>query len=262
MSSAFGSNRSEPNRSFVCLRPNPNAVLRLFCFPYAGGSAQVFQSWPGKFGPSVEVWSLQLPGRGRRMREAAFLSAESAVEQIIQDFTLYEDKPFAFFGHSMGALLSFEVARALRREQMTGPTQLFVSGCRAPQLPHCDKATYNLPEPELIEEIRRLNGTPQEVLNNAELMQLLLPILRADLTLCQTYTYQLEPPLSCPISAFCGLQDDEVGQKGIDGWRQQTASSFSVSMLPGDHFFLHTSEHLLLQIISRELQLLLIKARA
>ena len=193
------------------------------------------------------------------MGEMPFLAAEPLVEEIMETLTLYEDKPFAFFGHSMGALISFEVARRLRQEHRVGPARLFVSGCRAPHLPHRDKPTYDLPDPEFIEELKRLNGTPQEVFDNPELLHLMLPILRADFTLCQTYAYRSEPPLSCPISAFGGIQDDEVGRDGIAAWREQTSDSFSLRMLAGDHFFLHASQRLLLSFILRELQQLAIK---
>lgn len=253
------SNLSRPRRSFICQRPNPKALLRLFCFPYAGGSAQVFQTWPGKLPLTVEVCTLQLPGRGGRMGEAPYLSAEQVIEEVIQAFPSYEDKPFAFFGHSMGALVSFEVARRLRRERRAGPLQMFISGNRAPHLPRRGEPTYNLPEPEFIEKIKSLNGTPQEVLEHPELMQLILPILRADFTVCQTYSYRPEPPLLCPISVFGGLQDYEVGREGVEAWREQTSGPFSLRMLAGDHFFIHSSQALLLNMISRELQQLLIK---
>jgi medium-chain acyl-[acyl-carrier-protein] hydrolase len=161
--------------------------------------------------------------------------------------------PFAFFGHSMGAMISFELARRLRREHDREPIHLFVSGRRAPQLPITEPPTYNLPEPQLIEDLRRLNGTPRAVLENPELLQLVLPLLRTDFEVCQTYTYTPQAPLSCPITVFGGLQDTEAPRESLAAWREQTTSSFTLRMFPGDHFFLHTTQHDMLRIIYEQL---------
>jgi len=142
----------------------------------------------------------------------------------------------------------------LRREHGPGPVHLFVSGRRAPQVPDPDPPTYNLPEPEFLEELRRLNGTPKAVFEHPELMQLMIPILRADFELVQTYMYLPEPPLDCPISAFGGLQDEDVTREHLEAWRDQTTASFSLQMFPGDHFFLHTAQAFLLQTIACKLQ--------
>src|ERR1043165_2264853 len=194
------------NRVFTCARPNPAAALRLFCFPYAGGNPSTFWSWPERL-PWVEVCALQLPGRGGRVTEPPFASLDPLIREATRGFAPYLDKPFAFFGHSMGALISFELARRLRAEGRRGPLKMFVSGCRAPQMPNRAPLTYNLPEPEFVKELKRLKGTPPEVFESQELMQLVLPVLRADFGICQTYAYQHEPPLACPIYAFGGLED-------------------------------------------------------
>ena len=163
------------------------------------------------------------------------------------------DKPFAFFGHSMGALISFELARLLREEQSVEPTALFISGRGAPQLESEDPITYDMPEDEFISELRRLNGTPREVLEHPELLQLMMPILRSDFELCQTYTYTNAPPLNCPIFAFGGLQDEDVPRENLEAWRDQTTSALTVRMFPGDHFFLHSSQSSLLRALSSDL---------
>jgi medium-chain acyl-[acyl-carrier-protein] hydrolase len=161
--------------------------------------------------------------------------------------------PFVFFGHSMGAIINFELARHLRKEYGLSPLHLFVSGRRAPQVPPREPVTHDLPEPEFLRELSRLNGTPIEVLQDLELMQLVLPILRADFALCETYTYVDEPPLDCPISAFGGLRDRRVTRQDLEDWRAQTSSSYLLRMLPGDHFFLNTCQPLLLGLLTREL---------
>ena len=201
----------------------------------------------------VEVCPLQLPGRERRLPEKAFTRMEPLVEAIASAILPYLDKPFAFFGHSMGGIIGFELARRLRGEYGLKPEQLFVSGRRAPQIPSTKPVTYNLPEDELIEELRRLNGTPKEVLEHPELLSLLLPVLRADFEVIQTYQYIEGPPLDCPISAFGGLEDADVGRDKLEGWREQTTAAFALRILPGDHFFLHSSRATLLRILSQEI---------
>jgi medium-chain acyl-[acyl-carrier-protein] hydrolase len=236
--------------------PVPRARLRLFCFSYAGGSAQNFYSWPRQLSASIELCAVQLPGRGGRMGEPSFTSLPVLVDALLPALLPYFDKPFSFFGHSMGAMIGFELARQLRRETGREPLQLFVSGQHAPQIPHNSPITYNLPEPEFLQELRRLNGTPREVLEHPELMSLLLSLLRADFELVQSYIYQPGEPLNCPIAVFGGTEDVDVPQSDLAPWREQTIASFSLQLFPGDHFFLHSSQALLLQHLSEHLQYL------
>lgn len=231
-------------------KPKPYAKLSLFCFPYAGGAATLFQSWSQYLPETIEVCPVQLPGRGHRLSEPRFTNVGPLVQAAAVGLRPFIDKPFAFFGHSMGALVSFELARLLRREGRTQPSHLFVSGCSAPQFGLRTQPIYNLPDPKLIDELRRLNGTAQEILDHPELMQLMLPIIRDDLTVCQTYKYAPEPRLDCGITAFGGLQDPGVTTEDVDAWRQQTTSTFSIRMLEGDHFFVHSALPKVLQIIS------------
>jgi medium-chain acyl-[acyl-carrier-protein] hydrolase len=245
--------RSNANPWVTFFRPNSRARLRLFCFPYAGGSSLIYRQWPEGLPPDVELCAVQLPGRGSRLREPAFRQMTTLVERLAEVLPPLFDRPFAFFGHSMGASMAFELARRLRSDRAPEPCHLFVSGRRAPQTPDTDPPSYQLPEPVFIEELRRLNGTPQEVLEHPEMMQLLLPVLRADFELIQTYTYEPGPPLTCPISAFGGLQDLDAGRDLLELWREQTTAAFSLQMLPGDHFFPHTARPILLESISRKL---------
>ena len=237
---------------FICKRPVPDAPLRLFCFPYAGGGVISFRTWPDNLPQNVELQILEMPGREAQLRHPSFVRVEPLVHAIRDAIGDYMDRPFAFFGHSMGALVSFELARLLRREQATAPRALFVSGRRAPTCPR-EPITYDLPEDEFIEELRRMGGTPEEVLQHPELLALLLPTLRADFELCQTYSYTDEPPFDFPITAFGGLYDQFVPREMMDEWREQTTGPFQLRMFPGDHFFLHTSQALLLQTLSRDL---------
>jgi medium-chain acyl-[acyl-carrier-protein] hydrolase len=167
------------------------------------------------------------------------------------------EQPFAFFGHSLGAVICFELARLLRKERGIEPACLYVSGCRAPQLRTERAATYNLPESEFVAELRRLNGTPDSVLDHPELMRLMLPIIRADFEISQTYSYLPDEPLSCPISAYGGLQDTEVARESLEAWQGQTTASFSLKVFPGDHFFIHSARSAFLLELTRDIETLL-----
>jgi medium-chain acyl-[acyl-carrier-protein] hydrolase len=165
------------------------------------------------------------------------------------------DFPFAFFGHSLGSLISFELTRRLRRQNAHCPLQLFVSGCYAPQIPNPNPPIHQLPDAEFIEELRRLNGTPQAALDNPELMEVFLPLLRSDIRLYETYVYEPEAPLDCPISAFGGLEDEEVSRQELAAWCDQTRSRFNMQMFPGDHFFWNGKEsNGLLEVISKDIR--------
>jgi medium-chain acyl-[acyl-carrier-protein] hydrolase len=246
-------NTSNFNSWVICPKPNPNAKIRLFCFPYAGGSSNIFRRWSDNLPGTVEVCAIELPGRGMQIKLSPFNRLEPLVEELASVLKSNLDRPFAFFGHSMGGLISFELACLLRKQYDLIPNHLFVSGRRAPQIADQKPPIHALPEAKFIEELRRLNGTPQALLENDELMQLFLPILRADFAVLETYVYTQKPPLDCPITAFGGLQDQEVSCENIQAWQEQTSASFSLHMLPGDHFFLHSSQSLLLETISRKI---------
>jgi medium-chain acyl-[acyl-carrier-protein] hydrolase len=256
----------KPNSWVTCPKPNPQASLRLFCFPYAGGSSSTFRTWSDSLPKNIEVCSIEYPGRGTQMRSVPFTRLEPLVSAIAQGLTgqsaavllPYLDKPFAFFGHSMGGLICFEVARLLRRNYKKNPVHLFISGRSAPQIAARKPPIHTLPEPKFLEEIRLLNGTPEAILENTELMQLLVPILRADFSVLETYEYVPAPPLECAIAAFGGLQDQEVNIRELEAWHEQTTISFELQMFSGDHFFLHSAQHLLLHSIAQKLKMYLL----
>jgi medium-chain acyl-[acyl-carrier-protein] hydrolase len=231
--------------------------LRLFCFPYAGGGAVIYRNWAEHLPAGVRVVPVELPGRGARLREPSFVHVTPLCDALAEAMLPVLDIPFALFGHSMGALIVFELARHLRRLHNREPEKLFVSGRRAPQLARTGPITYNLPKDELLQEIHRMNGTPKELLEHEELMELMLPLLSADLQLTQTYEYADDAPLRCPITVFGGLQDTEVSRELLLPWREQTSSDFELRMMPGDHFFLRSSQTLLLDSLARELLALL-----
>lgn len=217
----------------------------------------MFWNWADHLPKEVEVHLAQLPGRGPRMMEAPYTQMLPLVQTIARAILPFTDKPFALFGHSMGAIISFELARLLYGERRLEPVHLFASGCRAPQMRTTDYLTYDWPEAEFIEDLRRLNGTPQEVLEHPELMELILPLLRADFEMIQTYAYAAGQPLNCPITAFGGLQDHEVRREHLEGWREQTTAAFTFRLFPGDHFFIHSSQSLILRALAQDLYHLL-----
>ncbi len=229
-------------------------LLRLFCFPYAGGSASAFTRWSQLFPEWIEICPIQYPGRGNRMREKPFTDLMPLALDIAPAIEPLFDLPFAFFGHSMGALIGFELAREFRRKLNKLPVTLFVSASRAPQFRCRDRIAFDLPEPQFIEELRRLNGTPPEVLEHKELMDLMLPLLRADFSVAQTYEYREQPPLACPINAFGGEDDTSVSVTELEGWGRQTSNTFSLQMFAGDHFYHQGKEKDLIQELLKLLQ--------
>ena len=234
-------------------RPNSQASMRLFCFPYSGGSASLYYAWASCLPSAIEVCAVQLPGRGTRFTEPLCPQLPTLVREIADALLSYFDKPFAFFGHSMGALIGFELARYLRRQYRLSPVRLLVSGHGAPQMPDQHAPLHCLPDAELLAKLRELKGMPERVLENAELLELVLPILRADLTLCETYVYAPDEPLDCGISAFGGLADDYVSRAELEAWQTQTLGAFAVRTFPGNHFFVNTARSQVLETIGREL---------
>lgn len=240
-----------PEHWIVRARAVVDAELRLFCVPHAGGGPTAFWRWCDGVPGHVEVCAVQLPGRASRFDEPPFDRMAPLVEVLTSKLAPYFDRPFAFFGHSMGAIVSFEVARQLRRTGADLPRHLFVSGCRAPQVHDPRRPMHDLADAELLAELRRLNGIPRQVLEDQQLMKLIVPAMRADLAVSETYEYSAEPALPCPITAFGGLADPKVLRAELEPWCQQTRGDFELHMLPGDHFFLHSAEERLLSTVSR-----------
>lgn len=229
-------------------------ALRLFCFAHAGGSAQVFRRWQASLPRQVELCPFELPGRGQRLREKPYTRMDELVPVIASEIAETLGQPFALFGHSLGACIAFELAQYVKAHFGKEPAHLFISGKSAPHLPPTQPPVYNLPEAEFRAEVIRLNGTPREILENPEAMSLLEPILRADFELIETYQYRVGPKLSCPIKAFGGLEDSDALMDDLSEWKHYTSSSFSLSMMPGDHFFINKSERQLLSVLCADLE--------
>lgn len=226
-------------------------TLRLFCLPYAGGSSRVFRDWGRSLPGFVDVVPLELPGRGSRFGDPLVDRLDPLLDDLLRTVLPRLDAPYAFFGHSLGAMLGYELARRLEREHP--PQAMFVSAARAPHVPVETQITYDLPDEEFRRRLGDLEGTPREIVENDELMDLFLPVLRADFTVADTYVHEDRPPLACPLTAFGGLEDGEVSLNALHAWRRYTTGAFSVRILPGNHFFVDTARDALLHKLGEEL---------
>lgn len=234
-------------------RPGTGIRLRLFCLPYAGGGTVPFRDWSRDLPKGVEVVPVCLPGREARIEEPPLRDARELAAAIRDGLRDYLDLPFAVFGHSMGALLAFELTRLLRRDPGKQPVHLVVSGHRGPHLPYPVPPIRDLGPERFVEELRRYDGTPPEALGSAELIELLLPALRADFTVCETYEYAEDDPLECPIAAYGGLRDPDVPRADLEAWAKHTKGEFVVRMFHGGHFYHQASRSLFFQMLSRDL---------
>ena len=236
-------------------KPNLKARLRLFCFPYGGGGAGTFRTWQDGLPSAIEVCPVQICGREGRLGEAPYTRLVPLVEAIAEGLSGMLAKPFAFFGHSMGAMLAFELSRRLGKEQLTRPVHLFVSGRRAPQLPDPLPTIHHLDPDEFIAVLRQRNILRKEVLESAALIDYVTPILKADYEIVETYSYRPGDPFDFPITVFGGTEDPDSNESDLAAWKEQTNSSFALNMLIGDHFFIDSCKNSLLQMIVKHLSI-------
>lgn len=228
------------NPWFQRFKPNPSARFRLFCFPYAGGNAGLYEPWSSAF-DGVEVVAVQLPGRSNRFNERPLESVPEVVAQLVQGWDAYRDLPFVFFGHSNGALICFELARELQRRGIGGLAHIILSAKRAAHLPRRRPTTFDLPYDEFIAELRSINGTPREVLENRQLMDLFVPVLRADFRMNETHRYVADVRLRCAASLFNGTLDHDLPSSDVLAWKELIdADELEYIEFPGDHFFIHS----------------------
>lgn len=234
-------------------RSNPAARLRLFCLAHAGGGASLFRPWPAALPPAIQVCPVQLPGREERFLEQPHTSLTALVDELTAAVLPHLDRPFALFGHSMGALIAFELARELRRRRVE-PVWFFVSACRAPHRQSSSVQLSTLPDSAFMESVqRKYGGIPSQLLEEPELLERFIPVLRADLSIVETYSYRREPPLECATLSVGGVDDSTVPEEDLLAWREHTAGRFECQMLAGGHFFVKDSGPVLLQMIKERL---------
>ncbi len=239
---------------FVRAKPKPDAPLRLFCFPHAGGAASAYFAW-GAALDGVDVAAVQLPGREGRLAESPETDMATLLDRLAGALAATLDgRPFAFFGHSMGAVLAYETARGLRRRGLPEPVHLHVSGRRAPTLPVTEPPLHPLPDDAFIAELnRRFGGLPAAILAEPDLLALFLPTLRADITLLERHSFHADPPLALPITAYGGQDDRQTPPESLDGWAALTTGPFAARLLPGGHFFLHENRDAFLRVFAAAL---------
>lgn len=237
-------------------QPRPRAELKLFCFAYAGGNANVFRSWVDKLDARIELQAIQLPGRAARFKEPLLESMEDILDALEKSLIKeLENCPYAFFGHSMGASIAFELTRRLQNKGANLPKRLIVSGRRAPSLPvdQNRKHIHKLPKAEFIERLKTLNGTPEALLAHEDLMNLMEPILRSDFKVIETWQYKPADALNVPLSIFTGIEDEHMGEESEQAWKKESTLECETHVFPGDHFYLQQYEDQLLKKINSSL---------
>jgi medium-chain acyl-[acyl-carrier-protein] hydrolase len=240
-----------------CLGRSSRVRMKLICFSHAGAISSPISTWAHSIRKEVELCRVVLPGRRAQLNgETPITSLPEMVSSVARTVATAPE-PFAFFGHSMGALLAFEVTRELRRTSCRLPLHLFLAGHRAPHMPRRKPPIHLLPVDLFCNKLRAMGGIPDEILNNRELCDLFLPALRADLAMCETYVYKNENPLPCPIYVLGGVEDDEALRDELLQWKYHTTGDFNLRILPGNHFFIDSHSELLLSVLSRELNRLL-----
>jgi medium-chain acyl-[acyl-carrier-protein] hydrolase len=240
---------------FAVPSPNRGARVTLFCIPYAGSGASCYHAWSRALaGQPVEVRAVQLPGRENRLRETPFREMAPLVLALADQIEPFLDRPYCVFGHSMGALVAFELARELSRRGRPGPARLFASGANAPHVPSDEEPLHQLPDAELVRAVsERYEGIPRQVLEHRELLELVLPALRADLTAIETYEFRDGARLQCAISAFAGEGDRHVTPAKLAPWQDVTDGPFASALFAGDHFYLNDQRAELINVVLPEL---------
>lgn len=230
-----------------------NAKFQLFCFAYAGGSAAIFRDWHQSLPEWVDLYAIQLPGRGARFSEPLIDSMESLIESLMLELEgQLGSLPYAFFGHSMGATIAFELTRRLQAQGKILPLQLMLSGRRAPteRVSEDYQTIHDLPQEAFFKRLKKLNGTPDELLANQDLMSLMEPVLRCDFKAIETWHFSEGPKLNVPITALSGKVDDHIDSVSLQAWAEQTQQNCEVKMFEGDHFYLHQHSQTLLKTVN------------
>jgi Predicted thioesterase involved in non-ribosomal peptide biosynthesis len=231
-------------------KSRPGAAVRLFCFPFAGGGASIFRRWHENLPGEIEVCAVQYPGRENRISEHPIDNLHVIVTTLFNLLLPRMDIPYAFFGHSLGAKIAFEIAKKLSRERGYPPVCLFVSGSRAPHI-KAKLQLHRLEESEFINSLRRYAGTPEAVLRDRELMDVFLPMLRADFILDEKFDSDPGEKVDFPIYAFAGDSDEIAPLNEVEEWRRFTKGHFALKVFKGDHFFFRNVQPLLFESMIR-----------
>lgn len=225
-------------------------ACRVFCFPYAGGSASIYRGWHAALPSDAELLAVELPGRGAHFKASPIGSLTVLTQRLADAISPLMDVPAVFFGHSNGALMSFTLAAELARRGIPQPYAMVISAKRPPHL-ESSEAVHALPTPEFVEKLRTLNGTPPEILADEQLLELFLPALRADFSLSETYRHEPCQPLRCRVRLIGSETDTDVSIPQLRQWERYFEREAVLDVLPGDHFFVHTARDAILAILRR-----------
>lgn len=235
------------------MRKQP-AEFTLFCFPFSGGTAAAFKPWQVHNSDLLEVVPVKLPGRETRYKEPAFFDLVDMASAFVDALAPYTDRRYALYGHSMGGLIIFEVVRQIRQRGLPMPEHLFPGAYRSPERPSTKRNIHHLDNEAFLEELRTYEGTPESFFDNPELIDFLLPMLKADFSIHETWVYKNQPPLDIPITGFYGKEDPISPATEMQPWQAHTSKSFELVQIPGSHFFLNDGRPLVLRKIINALK--------
>ncbi|MEV6000307.1 alpha/beta fold hydrolase [Streptomyces griseomycini] len=247
------------SRRVETLAPSPAPVgrqeLNLYCLPYAGCSARVFDSWKVYAPEFLNVIPVELPGRGSRCTDSPVSDLPELLDDLSSAIDVDSRVPYGIFGHSFGAIIAYELGRRMIADGFPGPSALVVSACRPPHLATPEVPVFDRPDRDFRQRLRELRGTPPELLENDELMELYIPVIRADYSIIDNYRSAGPVDIGCPIVALYGSADDDADGAVVEQWGAYTRSSFEKYEIPGDHFFLHSAEQEIVSRIASEISL-------
>lgn len=229
----------------------PYARIRLFCFHHSGGAASMYYPWVKCLSPNIELIAIQLPGRESRFTEPLTNNLTEIIEILTDGFNSYQHKPFFIFGHSLGGLLAYEFTKSLNRHYSLLPKQLIVSATKAPHLPFRMNYLSKLDGEALKEELKVYSGIDEDILNNDELLQILLPIIKSDFSISETYYYKSSSSLSFDILVLSGKDDKTVSENEVQAWSEHTSGKFKHLAFPGGHFFIKEHQEEILRLINQ-----------
>lgn len=244
-------------QAWIPRRSGAQRQCRLYCFSYAGGSALTFSGWQDAVDPALEICAIQLPGRGERFHEAPHRHLGELVRTLAEVIASDSDLPFALFGHSLGGLLAFEVSRFQMAHGLALAQHVFVSGCSAPRYRSPSRGLHLLEDAALLEALAEYQGTPAELLAHRELMELVLPTIRADFSLVEDYLYAARAPLTMPVTVLAGRTDQFDSPQQVQGWAEETVAPCRIAWFDGDHFFINGQRRAVIDCIEQDLECLL-----
>ena len=245
------------NPWFVCHKTVLHTRLRLFCFHFAGGGASFCRDWGNYLPAGIELIAIQLPGREQRYGEPFHTRATSVVDTLLQIMIEndYLDAPCVFFGHSMGTIISYELIRLIKKQHLEQPLLYIPSGMKPPHLSNHETPIHALPDLEFCREFLKKEHSDrlESIFNDDEMRDFFLPMIKADTELVETYTFEDATPFDCPITAFTGVDDQDVPEAQLLEWARHTTGTFKYHCFPGDHFYIETAKDEMLSTLNREI---------